>query len=144
MQITIKKNKTFKSIFKRILIFIVCTIWVTFSFAEQSSNTEQAVTEDRFFMLNALWFKEDGGAEMYNEYLRALAPFTIKYGAIIHESYVPQESLIGTFDADLLFYAEWPSTAAFMNLTKDPGYLEIVHLRREAITKSLLIKLRRL
>ncbi len=33
-----------------------------------------------FSMLNALWFKPDGGAEKYQEYLAAAHPFMLRYG----------------------------------------------------------------
>ena len=66
--------------------------------------------DKRIYMLNALWFKPQGGRERYDEYLRAAAPLVKKYGGRKLPSYVPEEALLGEFDADLLFVVEWPST----------------------------------
>lgn len=100
----------------------------------ETPNTEP------FFMLNALWFKPDGGAEKYREYMAAAGPFVQKHGGKGHQPYAPQQALIGEFDADLVFFVEWPSFEVFMEFTQDPGYQEVQHLREEAITKSLLVR----
>jgi uncharacterized protein (DUF1330 family) len=105
--------------------------------------TEKA--DERFYMLNALWFKEDGGAEKYQEYMDAAGPFVEKHGGNNGSgAYVPEQAMIGTFDADLLFFVEWPNQEAFLGLINDPGYKAISHLRGEAITDSLLIRCRKL
>ncbi len=95
------------------------------------------------FMLNALWFKPDGGATKYREYLRTAAPLLKRHGGRKLESYVPEESLIGTFDADLLFVVEWPSWEAFQAFVHDPDFEAVRPLREAAITDSLLIRCRR-
>ncbi len=100
-------------------------------------------TDDTFFMLNALWFKPDGGAEKYKEYLAAAAPFAAQYGGVANDRYTPEESLIGDFDADLVFFVEWPSQQAFKEFIQDPGYKAISHLRDEAIRDSLLVRCRK-
>ena len=46
---------------------------------------------------------------------------------------MPEESLIGDFDADLVFFVEWPSQEAFYAFVQDPGYQAIQHLRDDAI-----------
>jgi uncharacterized protein (DUF1330 family) len=97
-----------------------------------------------FYMFNALWFREDGGAQRYSEYLQAAGPFVSKHGGTANESYVPEQALIGEFDADLVFLVEWPSEEAFSNMVQDPGYQAIAHLREEAIVNSLLIRFRKL
>lgn len=93
-----------------------------------------------FFMFNALWFKEEGGAAKYTEYLQAAGPFVAKHGGNSDASYSPAQALIGEFDADLVFLVEWPNFAAFTGLISDPGYQAISHLREEAIRDSLLIR----
>lgn len=93
-----------------------------------------------FGMLNALWFKPDGGRERYSEYLKAAGPITQRYGGQPSQRLVPQQALIGEFDADLVFVVEWPSFEVFQQFIDDPDYKEIRHLREEAITKSLLIR----
>ena len=99
-----------------------------------------AKVDETFFMLNALWFKEDGGAEKYREYLKAAGPIVAKYGGKGLDAYHPSESIIGTFDADLVFFVRWPSWAVFEKFVADAEYVKIRHLREEAITKSLLIR----
>lgn len=99
---------------------------------------------DRFFMLNVLWFKPDGGAAMYKEYLRAAGPFVQKYGGKTDAAYVPEANVIGEFDADLVFFVECPSQQAFMEFVEDPGYKAIRHLREDAIRDSLLIRCKRI
>ncbi len=93
-----------------------------------------------FSMLNALWFKPDGGAEKYREYQLAAHPFAEKYGATASDAFVPVQSLIGEFDADLMFFIHWPSFEVFQKFLADPGYQATQPLREEAITKSLLIR----
>lgn len=109
------------------------------------SSFAQEITDDEsFFMFNALWFKEDGGAAKYNEYLEAAGPFVARHGGKSNDSFVPEQAIIGVFDADLVFMIEWPNFAAFTSLIQDPGYQAISHLREEAITDSLLIRFRKL
>lgn len=107
-------------------------------------TNQSAAQDESFHMFNALWFKEDGGAAKYNEYLAAAGPFVTKHGGKSDASYMPEQAVIGTFDADLVFLVEWPSQEAFTNLIQDPGYQAISHLRAEAITDSLLIRFRKL
>ena len=101
---------------------------------------EATQTDERIFMLNVLWFKEDGGAEKYAEYIAAASPFVAKHGGKSDGAYIPQQAMIGEFDADLFFVVEWPNQAAFMALVSDPEYLKINHLREEAIRDSLLVR----
>ena len=96
-----------------------------------------------FYMLNALWFKPEGGTEKYRKYLEAAGPITQKYKARPSAPMAPVESLIGEFDADLVFFVEWPSFEVFQQFVKDPDCQKISHLREEAITKSLLIRCRK-
>ena len=91
-----------------------------------------------FLMLNALWFKPDGGAEMYREYMKAAFPFTETYGASAENISIPQGDIFGDFDADLVFFVRWPNKQAFLNLVSDPGYRKVARLRENAITKSIL------
>ena len=101
---------------------------------------EAAQTDERVFMLNILWFKEDGGAEKYAEYIAAASPFVAKHGGESTGAYIPEATLIGKFDADLFFVVEWPNQAAFLALVSDPEYLKISHLREEALRDSVLVR----
>ncbi|MFT4572259.1 MAG: hypothetical protein ACI8TX_003330 [Hyphomicrobiaceae bacterium] len=98
------------------------------------------MADQKVYMLNALWFKPDGGAEKYAEYALAAGPFVAKYGATMKQGYAPTMSLIGDWNPDLFFIVEWPSWEAFEKLPADPDYLAIAHLREEALLDSLLIR----
>ncbi|MEX2206436.1 MAG: DUF1330 domain-containing protein [Myxococcota bacterium] len=100
------------------------------------------MADDRIFMLNALWFRKDGGAEKYAEYGRAAAPFVSALGGRMVTAYQPDMALIGDWKPDLLFFVEWPSWEAFSRLPNDPGYKKVAHLREEALERSLLIRCR--
>lgn len=92
------------------------------------------------YMFNALWFKPDGGAEKYSEYMRATVPLTKKYGfSVVPAPLIPGKAIIGDFDADMVFFVKYDSMDVFNQLINDPEYQKIRHLREEAITKSLLI-----
>ena len=111
--------------------------------AQQKEEGDKKVTssdDERLFMLNVLWFKPDGGAEKYNEYLKAAGPFVLKHGGKSDGRYEPEANIIGKFDADLVFFVEWPNQKTFLEFIQDPGYKAISHLRGEAIRDSLLIR----
>ena len=112
---------------------------------EEGSTKPVASSEDeRFYMLNALWFKPDGGQEKYMEYMAVAGPFVAKYGGKSDAAYIPEASIIGTFDADLVFFVEWPNDTVFAEFLQDPGYQAVSHLREEAIRDSILIRCRKL
>jgi len=94
----------------------------------------------KVYMMNALWFKPKGGAVRYQDYLRAAGPIVAKYGGRALGRYRPLQAMIGKFDAELVFFVEWPSWEMFEKFVADPEYAAIRHLREEAITKSLLIR----
>lgn len=95
--------------------------------------------EKPFYMLNALWYKPEGGQEKYLEYLKAAGPIMLKHGGEKLPSFIPEKALIGKFDADLVFFVKWPSKKVFNEFVSDPEYKKIMHLREEAIDNSLLI-----
>ena len=107
---------------------------------EESKPQANASKDERFFMLNVLWFKPDGGAEKYDEYLKAAGPFVAKHGGKSDGAYVPEANIIGKFDADLVFFVEWPNKESFTAFIRDPGYRAVSHLRKEAIRDSLQIR----
>lgn len=92
------------------------------------------------FMLNALWFKADGGKEKYLEYGEAARPLLAKAGAEVQNNYYPEKSLIGDWDPDVFFLVKYPSKDAFNRMINSLDYQAILHLREEAIDKSLLIR----
>ena len=92
------------------------------------------------YMLNVLWFKPDGGRGRYMEYIAAAGPLVAKHGGRPLPGYVPRTAVIGDFDADLVFFVEWPSWRVFTEFAGSAEYSTIAHLREDAITKSLLIR----
>ncbi len=109
--------------------------------AKSKRSKKKMNDSDPFYMLNALWFKPDGGHEKYQEYMTAVTPLIKKYNAKVHSSfYVPQQALIGKFDADMIFFVKWPSWNAFNEFANDPDYQPIMQIREDAIANSLLIR----
>ncbi|NWN90276.1 DUF1330 domain-containing protein [Marinobacter adhaerens] len=96
--------------------------------------------EEPIYMLNALWLKEEGGKEKYLEYGAAANALLKKAGGEVQENYYPEKSIIGEWDPDVFFLVKYPSKAAFEAMVKSPEYQEILHLREDAIEKSLLIR----
>jgi uncharacterized protein (DUF1330 family) len=94
------------------------------------------------YMLNALWFKPDGGAEKYSQYMKAAAPFVQKYGGrMVTGALVPDKPVIGEFDADLVFFVRYPDWESFTAMINDREYLtRAAVLREEALERSLLIR----
>ena len=73
--------------------------------------------------------------------MKSVSPLLKKYGGRVHSNlYVPKAAIIGEFDADMIFFVEWPDWPTFMNFANDPNYESIKQLREDAITNSLLIR----
>ena len=102
------------------------------------SSNHQAV-----YLLNVLWFKPDGGESLYREYLRQARDIVARYGGRKLDSYVPEEAVIGTWDADLVFFVQWPDWKTFQAFIADPDFQAIRHLRESALERSLLIRCRK-
>lgn len=98
--------------------------------------------DERIYILNALWFEGETGADLYSEYAAAAAPFVEKFGGRLVASYAPDLALIGDWNPDLFVIVEWPSWQAFHMLPQDPGYLEIAPLRERGLRNSLLLRCR--
>lgn len=83
------------------------------------------------------------GREAYAAYGRESEPFFKGVGGRIVWSAKPQMVLIGPEDEhwDICFIAEYPSSAAFGEMVKNPGYQAIVHHRQAAVEDSRLIRL---
>jgi len=99
--------------------------------------------DEPIYMLNVLWFKSDGGRERYRQYLKAAGPLAAKFGAKKLDSYVPDLTVIGEFNADLIFVVEWPSWSEFQSFINAPEFQLLRGLRETALEKSLLIRCRR-
>ena len=99
--------------------------------------------DESFVLMGALWFRPDGGAEKYDEYLAAAKPFADKHGLGPNNEYVPVETIRGDLTPDLVFFNEHPSEEGFTALRQDPGYRAVVALREEAVERQYVLKLRR-
>jgi len=95
---------------------------------------------EKIYMMNAIWFKADGGEEGYRDYLKAATPLIKSVGGRRLKSFAPDRQLIGDFDADLLFFVEYPDWAAFKRFANSPEYHQIAYLREESVEKALLIR----
>lgn len=92
------------------------------------------------YMLNALWFKKDGGKEKYTQYSGAIAPILKAVGGEPQPAYKPNQALIGSWDPDVFFVVKYPNQAAFESMVSSEDYAKIKHLREEAIENSILIQ----
>ena len=89
-------------------------------------------------MLNLLDFKPGGGAERYAEYGEAVAPLLERAGARILNAGIGSGALIGPSKWDLVVLVEYPTRQAFLDMVTSPEYLEIAHLRVEALERTEL------
>jgi uncharacterized protein (DUF1330 family) len=92
-------------------------------------------------MLNALWFKPDGGAERYGEYGQAVMPILAGVGAEMLFPPLPVvQTLEGGFDPDLIVLVRYPSWEAFDGMWRTDAYSKVAHLRTEALEKAVLTR----
>lgn len=91
-------------------------------------------------MLNALWFKANGGEARYRKYMKAASPLMKRVGGRRLKRFVADRAVIGEFDADLIFFVEYPNWQAFKDFANSADYHKIAYLREEALEKSLLIR----
>ncbi len=103
-------------------------------FAEFSARAEEGPVT----MLNLLAFKPDGGAERYAEYGAAATPLVERVGGRIVFAGAPAAVLIGEVGWDLVALVEYPSRQAFLEMIGSPEYLEVAHLRTDALLRSEL------
>jgi uncharacterized protein (DUF1330 family) len=89
-------------------------------------------------MLNLLDFKPDGGAERYAEYGVAVQPLLERAGGKLLFAGDAAGALIGPSGWDLVLLVEYPTRQAFLDMVTSPEYLEIAHLRTEALERGEL------
>lgn len=73
-------------------------------------------------MVNLLKFKPDGGAEAYARYAEQAAPFLAKTGAKVRYLGRVAATVIGGEEWDEVILVEYPSKAAFFEMTQNPDY----------------------
>lgn len=98
-----------------------------------------SATTEQLYVFNALWFRKDGGAARYREYLEEIAPLLAEHGGRPIAGYRPTGQLEGSFDPDLFGAVEWSGDAAFRGFLNDPHYREVAHLRDQAIERAVLL-----
>ena len=88
--------------------------------------------------------RQSTGEEAYKAYARESAPFFEGVGGSIVWSGAPDAVLIGPAKErwHMAFLAQYPSSEAFMEMVKNPGYQAIVYHRQAAVKTSRLIRLR--
>lgn len=92
------------------------------------------------YMLYALWFRPNGGAERYRDYIRAATPLVEAAGGEALDVYRPVQAYDGDFQPDLIFFVRYPSLAAYDEMVASPGFQAIAHLRDEAVERSVLTR----
>lgn len=96
--------------------------------------------DSNIYMFNAVWFKANGGEQRYREYMRAVGPLMRSVGGRKLRSFVSDRDVIGEFDADLIFFVEYPNWQAFKNFANDPAHHKVAYLREEALEKAILVR----
>jgi uncharacterized protein (DUF1330 family) len=88
--------------------------------------------------------REATGEEAYKAYARESAAFFQGVGGTILWSGSPDAVLIGPSKErwHMAFVAQYPSSEAFMEMVKNPGYQAIVYHRQAAVKTSRLIRIR--
>ena len=95
---------------------------------------------DKIYMLNAFWFKADGGEELYKEYMKEALPLIEEAGGQKLRSLVPERAMVGEMDADLLYFIEFPSWGAYKGFANSAAHHKIAYKLRDATDKTLLIR----
>jgi len=98
------------------------------------------MADQKVYMLNAFWFKPDGGFERYKDYMSDVLPMIEEAGGQKLKSLIPTRSLVGEFDADLMYFVEFPSWAAYRSFANSASYHKVAYKLRDAVDKSMLIR----
>ena len=91
-------------------------------------------------MLHAYWFKPNGGKDAYDQFMKEVLPLIEKAGGQKLRSVVPERALVGEFDADLMYFVEYPSWAAYRGFANSSQYHKVAYKLRDAVDKSLLVR----
>ena len=98
---------------------------------------------EKIYMLHAYWFKADGGEALYKQYMKEALPLIEEAGGIKLRSVVPERALVGEFDADLLYFLEFPSWGAYKGYANSAQYHKIAYKLRDSVEKSIVVKCRK-
>jgi len=105
--------------------------------AKKRSKTSK---DTNIYMLNAVWFKADGGEALYRKYMKTIAPLISKVGGRKLKSFVIDRELVGEFDADLLFFVEYPNWQAYKDFANSPEAHSAAFMKKEALERSMLLR----
>lgn len=90
-------------------------------------------------MINLLKFKPKEGEETYREYEEKVTGLMADKGLEIIFLGPSLMTVIGDEAWDKVFLAKYPSLATFIEMNRDPEYLDIVKYRMDALSDSRLI-----
>jgi uncharacterized protein (DUF1330 family) len=104
--------------------------------AIEPADAGVAALETGVVVLNMLWFNE-GGRELYDEYLAAAAPLVEAVGGrYVTPRFLPDRSYDDDFLPDLVFLGNYPSKEAVFSLVADPAYAAAAEIRTAAVLRS--------
>jgi uncharacterized protein (DUF1330 family) len=106
--------------------------------ADQIRKLRGQPDEGPVVMLNLLKFRPAGGAESYARYSRTAERLVKKLGGKVIYQGKFEMTFIGQEDWDAVLLVEYPSRAAFLQMTRSTEYQDVVRFRSEALTDSRL------
>ena len=84
-------------------------------------------------MLNLIKFKADGSPEAFQNYSKSVFPMIKKVGGERVYYAEGRCSVVGSENWDVVFIIQYPSVAAFHEMTSSEEYLSLTELREEII-----------
>lgn len=109
--------------------------------AEAFASMQSRAADGPVTMLNLLKFKPGGDAS-YRRYAAATGPLLAKVGGHVASLGSGAELVIGRPHEDgwdLVLLVTYPSRGAFLQMIQSEEYKAIVHLRSEALERSVLL-----
>ncbi|MFW6081020.1 MAG: DUF1330 domain-containing protein [Desulfosalsimonas sp.] len=105
---------------------------------EQMQNIQAVSDHGELVMVNLLRFKSEGGEALYEKYSQLIYPVIKKIGARVIYYGNGVMTFIGDDYWDAVLLVEYPSRSAFMEMLRDPEYLEASKYRQEGLIDSRL------
>lgn len=95
--------------------------------------------DNRVFIMHSIWYKP-GGASKYREYLQKALPMVEAADGRKLRSLEPERALVGDFDADLVFFIEFPSWELYKKFVTSAEHRKLAYLRESAVDKMVIVK----
>ncbi len=105
---------------------------------EQFQNIQAVSNHGELVMVNLLRFKPEGGEALYEKYSQMIYPIITKIGARVIYYGNGVMTFIGDDYWDAVLLVEYPSRSAFVEMIRDPQYLEASKYREEGLIDSRL------